>query len=33
MWIPGNTIFIATLTGLFFKWSYNQSKESRKYKG
>ena len=33
MWIPGNTIFIATLTVLFFKWSYNQSKESRKYKG
>ena len=33
MWIPGNTIFIATLTVLFFKWSYKQSKESRKYKG
>ena len=33
MWIPGNTIFIGTLTVLFFKWSYKQSKESRKYKG
>ncbi|MEC7837969.1 MAG: cytochrome c oxidase assembly protein [Chloroflexota bacterium] len=32
MWIPGNTIFLGTLTVLFFKWSDNQTKNSRKYK-
>ena len=31
MWIPGNTIFLGTLTVLFFKWSGNQTKNSRKY--
>ena len=31
MWIPGNTIFIAALTTLFFKWSYKQSKNERKF--
>jgi len=30
MWIPGNTVFLITLTILFFKWSYNQNE--RKYK-
>ena len=32
MWIPGNTIFIAALTTLFFKWSYAQNKNERKFK-
>lgn len=32
MWIPGNTIFLGTLTVLFFKWSAKQTKNSRKYK-
>lgn len=31
MWLPGNTIFLGTLTVLFFKWSANQTKDSRKY--
>jgi len=31
MWIPGNFIFLTTLTVLFFKWSYPQTKKSRKY--
>ena len=32
MWIPGNIIFIATLTTLFFKWSYVQNQNERKFK-
>ena len=31
MWIPGNFIFLTTLTVLFFKWSYPQTKKNRKY--
>lgn len=31
MWLPGNTIFLGTLTVLFFKWSSEQTKNSRKY--
>ena len=32
MWIPGNAIFIAALTVLFFKWSYSQSINERKFR-
>ena len=31
MWVPGNFIFLTTLTVLFFKWSYPQMKKNRKY--
>ena len=32
MWLPGNAIFIAALTVLFFKWSYSQSNNERKFR-
>ena len=33
MWLPGNAIFLGTLAVLFFKWSHNQTINSRKYTG
>jgi len=33
MWLPGNAIFLGTLAVLFFKWSHNQTINSRKYIG
>ena len=32
MWIPGNIVYLATLTTLFLRWFANEDRKNRRYK-
>ena len=32
MWIPGNIVYLATLTTLFLRWFSNEDRKNRRYR-